>query len=115
MPIDEEFLAQFDQNPLILKRWLFLADKLEAQLDLLSIPLDNIERWIIAGRIGNTWALDEWKLMIQKAQDSEEGLRELLAFLRNDDERSRQLKSCSPFPGVLTREERDMFTCAWTL
>jgi hypothetical protein len=41
-------------------------------------------------------------------------MEHLLALLRDDGESARQLKSCSPFPGVLTREERDRFTCAWT-
>ena len=52
--------------------------------------------------------------MIEKALCSEDDLLVLLQFLRDDGERARQLKSCSPFPGVLTRKERDQFTCAWT-
>ena len=102
------------QNPIIYQRWLFLAGKLERDPGLLSIPLENIGRWVEAGRLGNPWALIEWKKIILAAQESEGGMAALLDFLRDDGERARQLKSCSPFPGVLTREERDKFTCAWT-
>jgi hypothetical protein len=52
--------------------------------------------------------------MIERAQASGEGFTELLAFLRDDGEEARYLKSCSPFPGVLTKEERRKFSCAWT-
>ena len=48
------------------------------------------------------------------ARASDVGMRELLDFLRQDGEGTRELKSCSPFAGVLTREARDQFTCAWT-
>ena len=112
MKNDETSLSEFEQHPLILKRWLFLADKIEQHPELLSIPLKNMKRWTDAGSLGDTWALEEWKLMIDAAQNSQRGMSNLLKFLRDDGERARQLKSCSPFPGVLTREERDQFTCA---
>ncbi len=103
-----------DQHPLIYQRWLFLADKLESDPDLLDIPIQNICRWLAAGRIGDTWALKEWRGMIENARQSDAAMLKLLTLLRNDGEKARQLKSCSPFPGVLTRNERDRFTCAWT-
>ena len=102
------------QNPLIFERWLFLADKIERAPELLSIPLKNIQRWMASGRLGDPWALLEWKSLIVAAQQTDAHMAELLLFLRDDGERARQLKSCSPFPGVLTRDERDRFTCAWT-
>jgi hypothetical protein len=116
MAVDVTYIRENGQNPLILKRWLFLADKLERDPSLLSIPLKNIERWLDEGRIGNPWALHEWSAMIISAQSmtSKTKMNELLHFLRDDGEKARQLKSCSPFAGVLTREERDLFTCAWT-
>jgi hypothetical protein len=106
--------VETDQNPIIYQRWLFLADKVERDPDLLAIPLKNIERWMVAGRLGNPWALVEWKTIILAAKESDSGMAGLLELLRDDGERARQLKSCSPFPGVLTRDERDQFTCAWT-
>ncbi len=101
-------------QPLVFKRWLFLADKLERQPELLTIPLENIRRWKKAGRLANTGYLDQWVGMIEAAESGEVGMTDLLEFLRKDGEETRELKSCSPFAGVLTREERDQFTCAWT-
>jgi len=113
--VSEASLERYVQNPLIFQRWIFLAEKLERSPELFSIPLHNIQRWVNDGRLSDTWALERWKLMIEVAQESEEGMATLLGLLRDDSEESRQLKSCSPFPGVLTREERDLFKCAWTL
>lgn len=102
------------RHPLIAQRWLFLADKLEAAPELLEIPVNNIHRWKQEGRLGDTSFLDRWLEMILSAQSSRAGMKKLLDFLRQDGEQTRELKSCSPFAGVLTREERDQFTCAWT-
>jgi len=80
----------------------------------LTIPLENIRRWKKAGRLANTGFLDQWVEMIKVARVGEAGMTGLLEFLRKDGEETRELKSCSSFAGVLTREERDQFTCAWT-
>jgi len=114
MSVSEKTIRDSGQNPLIFQRWLFLADKIERAPELLSIPLKNIQRWMASERLGDPWALGEWKSLIEAAQHSEAKMTELLHLLRDDGESARQLKSCSPFPGVLTRNERDQFTCAWT-
>lgn len=114
MALSEEMMEDMGQHPLIFQRWLFLADKLEIKPELLAIPLNNIQRWIASGRLGDLWALERWKKMIEDAQGSNSEMVHLLAMLRDDGENARQLKSCSPFAGVLTRDERDQFTCAWT-
>lgn len=101
-------------NPLIYQRYLFMADKIERQQELLAIPLANIGRWIAMDRLGDVRPLIQWRGMIERAQASGEGFAELLAFLRDDGEEARHLKSCSPFPGVLSQEERDQFACSWT-
>ena len=106
--------ANANVQPLIHQRWLFLADKLERQPDLLGIALENIERWIKGGRLADTRKLDEWRQLIEAARTDGQGMAVLLDLLRNDAEEVRPLKSCSPFAGVLTREERDQFTCAWS-
>lgn len=106
--------AECGQNPLIYQKWLFLAAKLEADPSLLEIPLCNIGRWMKGGRLGNITPLEWWRERILRARESEQGMEELLAILRCDDDEIRRMKSCSPFPGVLGREERDRFTCAWT-
>ena len=114
LSVTEKTIKEDGQNPLVFQRWLFLADKIELAPELLSIPLKNIQRWMASGRLGDPWALVEWKSLIVAAQNSEAQMTGLLHLLRDDGESSRQLKSCSPFPGVLTRDERDQFTCAWT-
>ncbi len=101
-------------NPNIHREWLFTADKIERQPELLGIPLKNIARWIAMGRLGDVLPLIWWREQIEKAQASPEALAELLVFLRDDGEFARQMKSCTPFPGVLTEEELDQFVCAWT-
>ena len=101
-------------NPLIHEKWLYTADKIERQPELLEIPLRNIERWIKMDRLGDVRPLIQWREMIERAQASKEGFAELLAFLRDDGEYARYLKSCTPFPGVLDDEELDRFACAWT-
>lgn len=101
-------------NPVIYQRWLFTADKIERQPELLEIPLKNIARWIAMGRLGDIRPLIFWRDWIEKAMASPEHFAGLLAFLRDDGEFARQMKSCSPFPGVLTEEELDRFECAWT-
>lgn len=101
-------------NPIIHQRWLFTADKIERQPELLEIPLKNITRWIAMDRLGDVRPLLTWRGLIETAQASPEGFAALLELLRCDDEDARFLKSCSPFPGVLSREELDRFKCAWT-
>jgi hypothetical protein len=101
-------------NPLIHEKWLFMAAKIERQPGLLEIPLKNIARWIAMNRLGDVRPLIEWSGRIEQAQASPEAFATLLAFLRDDSEYPRYLKSCSPFPGVLTDEELDQFQCAWT-
>ena len=106
---------EIGQDPLIHQRWLFLADKIEVNPDLLSIATQNISRWRKSNRLGNLWALEIWAELIAGAMSSSAGLQRLLLLIRADDERSRQLKSCAPFPGILTTEELDRFTCASVL
>jgi len=106
--------ASIKVQPLIYQKWLFLADKLERQPDLLIIALENIERWIKGGRLADTRKLDEWRQIIEAARADRQGMEALLQLLREESEEVRLLKSCSPFAGVLTREERDQFTCAWS-
>lgn len=106
---------EIGQNPLIYQRWLFLADKIQANPGLLLVVVENIARWEKSDRLGNLWALEIWKGLIDAAIESSEGLGQLLELIRADDEHSRQLKSCAPFPGILTTEELDQFTCASVL
>lgn len=102
------------QNPKIFEKWLYTADKIEREPALLSICIENIARWKKSDGFGSSYWLKQWRPLIERAQGGVEGMKELLVLLRDDGERARQWKSASPFPGVLSKEERRQFTCAWT-
>jgi len=101
-----------DPNLLQLRKWRLIADKIERAPRLLEIPLETVRRWSESRRDGIDM-LEEWRRRIEAAQSDPAALDRLLALLRSDDEQSRHLKSYSPFPGILTSEEVDRFTCAW--
>ena len=89
---------------LAFQRFCLIADKIEANPALLSIPLENIDRWLGNGH----WATRElvaWKSWIEEAQTDTSALQRLLSLLRDDSEESRDWKGFSPFPGVLSEEE----------
>lgn len=106
---------EIGEDPLIHQRWLFLAGKIEDDPSLLSIALTNITRWRKSERLGNFWALDVWERLIVEVGQSSDGLDRLLHLIRADDDQAQQLKSCSPFPGILTTSELDQFICASVL
>ncbi|MEO8351582.1 MAG: hypothetical protein ABI680_07620 [Chthoniobacteraceae bacterium] len=99
-------------NQASFSRFCAIADKIEADPKLLSIPLTNIDRWLANGQ-DQPHRLEQWRGIIHAAQASPEGMAELLKLLRDDSEEARHLKSFSPFPGVLTTEERDRLSCAY--
>jgi hypothetical protein len=82
-----------------------VADKLERDPTLLRIPLENIDRWLANGHTA-PHRLEQWRQIILRAQESQEGFVGLLALLRDSGEAATHLKSFDPFPGVLTTEER---------
>ena len=82
-----------------------VADKLERDLSLLHIPLENIDRWIANGHTA-PHRLEQWRQIILRAQQSPEGFRELLALLRDRSEKTERLREFAPFAGVLTATER---------
>ncbi|MFM8720423.1 MAG: hypothetical protein ACKOFH_12995 [Chthoniobacterales bacterium] len=83
------------------------ADKLAKYPELLSVPLDNISRWIASGKhaAGSVQRLEQWRTWILEAQRDEAAFRRLLDLLRDDSEEARHWKSWSPFAGVLEAEE----------
>ena len=83
------------------------ADKLAEHPELLSVPLDNIERWISSGvhTAASVKRLDQWRAWILKAQSDEAAFRWLLELLRDEGEEARHWKSWSPFAGVLEATE----------
>ena len=84
--------------------WNALADRVEADPACLAIPLANIERWLARGRI-QTAPLLEWRRRLHEAQAITEALAALIAWMRADNHDAEPLKSCSPFPGVLSEAE----------
>ena len=82
-----------------------VADKLERDPSLLRIPLENIDRWIARGHTA-PHRLEQWRQIILRAQQSAEGLQELLALLRDRSEETQRLRDFAPFAGVLTTQER---------
>ena len=89
----------------------YLADKFEREPELLEIPLRNIARWTNRGH----WAakrLLQWQDLITNARTTRDGMRDLAALLRADDEETRFFKGFAPFPGVLSEEESDRFLCS---
>lgn len=83
------------------------ADKLEAQPELLAIPLENIARWTAAGThsAASVQRLEQWRAWILEAQRDTQAFRRLMDLLRDDSEDARHWKSWSPFAGVLDRME----------
>jgi hypothetical protein len=81
------------------------ADKIERDPSLLRIPLENIDRWLANGHT-SPHRLEQWRQILLRAQQSPEGLRELLALLRDRAEATERLREFAPFAGVLTAAER---------
>lgn len=83
------------------------ADKLAKYPELLSVPLDNISRWIASGKhtAATVQRLEQWRNWILEAQRDEAAFQHLLDLLRDDSEEARHWKSWSPFAGVLEAAE----------
>lgn len=86
------------------ERFRLIADKIEADPKLLEIPLANIERWLSQGHSA-VERLGQWRTLLLEAQASAEGMKRLLALLRDQSWEALLAKGYSPFPGVLSREE----------
>lgn len=85
-------------------RFRLIAEKIEADPSLLSIPLANIERWLSQGHRSVT-RLEGWRTMLENAQQSHSGMSRLLDLLRDESWEAQLWKGFSPFPGILSSEE----------
>jgi len=77
-----------------------IAKKLRADNQLWNIPLMNIEKW--KDKKSNLpYALSEWKqiLLFSSKED-------VYKILEGSSQRAKQLRSSSPFTGILTDIER---------
>ena len=77
---------------------------MEADPSRLSLPLENIERWLASGRL-HPAPLTEWKSRLEAASKEPGAWAALIAWMRADNYDEEPLKSCSPFPGLLSRRE----------
>jgi hypothetical protein len=84
--------------------WNALADRVEAAPDSLGLPLRNIERWLAHGRL-QAAPLLEWRRRLEQARAAPEAFAALIQWMRADNYDSEPLKSCSPFPGLLSEME----------
>ena len=75
-----------------------VADKLEAQPQLLEVARLNLQRWL---RTSSAAALREWSRLLDTTP-----LPELLVLLRSPGDEPARLRQSSPFAGLLTPQER---------
>jgi len=88
-----------DRRSLALDR--LIADKIEAQPDLLKRAVETLERWIAQRHPAPPPVLLEWREILRQAT-----LTEILALLRSNSDEARRLRQSSPFCGILSPEER---------
>ena len=79
--------------------------------ELLQVARDNIVRWRAQGQTA-PHRLEQWEQILIDAQGGEPGMRHLMNVLLGTEEENERLREFSPFPGILTREERRQ---AWEL
>ena len=82
-----------------------IADRVEHDFSILDWALDTLQKWTSQGEIPLLRAA-EWRRIIEDAKLGNEGLKALVAILRDESEQGRRLKDFAPFAGVLSREER---------
>ncbi|PCI24777.1 hypothetical protein COB57_03320 [Candidatus Peregrinibacteria bacterium] len=90
---------QLDKSKLAMSQ--VIADKLEKDPELWTIPMENLKRWM------KLWGEPvapphlEWLTLLQ-----ERSKEEILQILRSPDQKANQLRQSSPFSGILTEKER---------
>jgi hypothetical protein len=87
--------------------WQELAERVRRDPSSLDLPLANIERWLAQGRL-QAAPLLEWRKRLEGARRSEMELAALTGWMEEPNHDSEPLKSCSPFPGLLSEAEWEM-------
>lgn len=95
MSVDDYHFRREDRALL----WRRLARQIEANPELLTIALENLNRWQALGRV-HPGPIQEWRKRILAAQDSPEGMQALIHFMAEPNHDSEPIKSCSPFVGL---------------
>ena len=88
-----------DQRSLALDRCI--AEKLQADPDLLQRAQVTLSRWIEQRQPAIPPVLRQWQEILSRCTREE-----ILAWLTRDDEEARRLRQSSPFCGILSAEER---------
>ena len=88
-----------------------IADKIEADPGLLSIALDNLERWLTRSPRPHP-EFQRWHSLVSQAMGSGVALRKLVGLLKDDSEPARQFKGFDPCPGILSKAELKRYQ--WT-
>jgi hypothetical protein len=89
--------VRFDARSLALHRRV--AEKLEAEPELLAIARENLRRWqATESPPSSIWT--EWQRILDAPLDA------VLRLLTERSERAAQLRQSSPFPGILSDIER---------
>lgn len=78
-----------------------IADKVQAEPQLISIARDNLKRWIRQSSGPAASAHLEWQQILD-SRSSED----VLALLRSRTEEGQRLRQSNPFAGLLTHQER---------
>ena len=84
--------------------WQTLAQRVRTDPACLEVPLANIERWLAQGRL-QAAPLLEWRKRLEGARCSAAALVALTDWMEAPNHDSEPLKSCSPFPGLLSEVE----------
>ena len=83
-----------------------IAEKIASDPSLLEIPLANISRWVAQGHSAEA-RLENWRDRLLVARSSATGLKSLLSLLRDPSAEAEELRTFSPFAGILSRIELD--------
>ena len=81
-----------------------VAERLRREPErILNIARDNLRRWLASYERGSSEArcFEEWEHLLDTLSVSE-----LIAIITEDSDKGQRLRSSTPFPGVLTNDER---------
>lgn len=78
-----------------------IADKIKENPGFLDVAKNNLARWRASyGNKPIPYYIVEWEVILQKP------LSDIVKFLKATTQRAQQLRSSTPFTGILTEEER---------
>ena len=84
------------------KMHLLITEKLKGNPALWSKPEQNLEKWLKMNVCIDTYS--EWRRIFNTSSKEE-----IIEIISSNSERSIKLRSSSPFTGILTPKERNLF------